>query len=214
MDLLSCFILSCSIRILHGRRLVCRTRSACCLPQRRGSNSRLCGSSRVPSPGGSLSHGNCPRSFRSAIKVAYPLWAPPFGCPANDMSVVLTRTVLFKSSGVNFKVELFWTSLFACFRTELVSLHKKLPNLEQGIGQTKSESGDAFLALRECAMSAPDARMCGPVGRVLCQRICCRTTGGSGRSAQRGGGAGSVRTGRRQNGLPRRQASLVLSKAS
>ena len=40
------------------------------------------------------------------------------------------------------------------------------------------------------------------------------TTGRSGRSARRGGGAGSVRTGRRQNSPPRRQASLVPSKAS
>ena len=40
------------------------------------------------------------------------------------------------------------------------------------------------------------------------------TTGGSGRGARRGGGAGPGRTGRRQNSSPRRQASLVPSKAS
>ena len=40
------------------------------------------------------------------------------------------------------------------------------------------------------------------------------TTGGSGRGARRGGGAGLGRTGRRQNSSPRRQASLVPSKAS
>ena len=40
------------------------------------------------------------------------------------------------------------------------------------------------------------------------------TKGGSGRSAQRGGGAGSVRAGRRQNSPSRKQGSLVLVKAS
>ena len=40
------------------------------------------------------------------------------------------------------------------------------------------------------------------------------TTGGSSRGARRGGGAESVRTGCQQNCSPRRQASLVLSKAS
>ena len=40
------------------------------------------------------------------------------------------------------------------------------------------------------------------------------TTGGSGRGAQRGGGAGSVRTGYQQNCLPRRQGSPVPPKAS
>ena len=40
------------------------------------------------------------------------------------------------------------------------------------------------------------------------------TSGESGRGARRGGGAESGRTGRRQNISPRRQASLVPSKAS
>ena len=40
------------------------------------------------------------------------------------------------------------------------------------------------------------------------------TTGGSGRGARRGGGAGSGRTGCQQNCSPRRQASLAPSKAS
>ena len=40
------------------------------------------------------------------------------------------------------------------------------------------------------------------------------TTGASGRSARRGGGAGSGRTGCQQNCSPRKQASLVPSKAS
>ena len=40
------------------------------------------------------------------------------------------------------------------------------------------------------------------------------TTGGSGRGAQRSGGAGSGRTGRRQNSSPRRQATLAPPKAS
>ena len=40
------------------------------------------------------------------------------------------------------------------------------------------------------------------------------TTGGSGRGARRGGGAGSGRTGCQQNYSPRRQASLVPPKAS
>ena len=40
------------------------------------------------------------------------------------------------------------------------------------------------------------------------------TTGASGRSARRGGGAGSGRTGRQQNCSPRKQATLVPSKAS
>ena len=40
------------------------------------------------------------------------------------------------------------------------------------------------------------------------------TTGGSGRGARRGGGAGSGRTGCQQNCSPRRQASLVPPKAS
>ena len=41
---------------------------------------------------------------RSAMRVAYPSWEPPFGCPANDASVTLTKTTLFKSSGRNFWV--------------------------------------------------------------------------------------------------------------
>ena len=40
------------------------------------------------------------------------------------------------------------------------------------------------------------------------------TTGGSGRGARRGGGAGPGRTGRRQNNTPRRQSSLLPPKAS
>ena len=40
------------------------------------------------------------------------------------------------------------------------------------------------------------------------------TTGGSGRGARLGGGAGPGRTGRRQNNSPRRHASLVPPKAS
>ena len=36
---------------------------------------------------------------RSAMRVAYPSWESPFGCPANDASVTLTNTTLSKSSG-------------------------------------------------------------------------------------------------------------------
>ena len=53
-----------------------------------------------------------------------------------------------------------------------------------------------------------------PYNRYLSNPKPGHTTGGSGRSARRSGGAGSGRTGCQQNYSPRKQTSLVPSKAS
>ena len=56
--------------------------------------------------------------------------------------------------------------------------------------------------------------LCKPFSCKACPGKPGHTTSGSGRGAWRGGGAGSGRTGCQQNCSPRRQGSLVLSKAS